>query len=116
MKSWEWPGDEATHRSSTNDDTLNHSDEDGDVNDCQERHSDQREFHFGSRSEQCNKMEEKTTNPASNINVDNPVGLLQEVLMKEFQLLPAFAESVQVNGKETKFVCSIKIKDLFARG
>ena len=97
-----------------NDDTLNHGDEDGDVNDRQERHSDQQECHFGMG--QFNEMEEKNTKPASSINADNPVGLLQEILMKEFRTLPTFAEGVQVNGKKAEFVCSIKIRDLFARG
>ena len=47
---------------------------------------------------------------------DNPVGQLQEVFMKEFQTLPTFAESVQVNGRSTQFVCFIKMGDLSARG
>ena len=47
---------------------------------------------------------------------DNPVGQLQEVFMKEFRTLPTFAESVQVNGKATQFVCFVKVEDLSARG
>lgn len=46
----------------------------------------------------------------------NPVGQLQELLLKEYQTLPVFAESIHVNGKNTEFVCTIEMKEFSARG
>lgn len=49
---------------------------------------------------------------------ENSVGQLQEVFMKEFKVLPAFAESTQVSGPgaNVEFVCTVEINDLSARG
>ena len=47
---------------------------------------------------------------------DNPVGQLQEMMLKNYQILPVFAESVQVNGKRTEFMCTVEIKGLCGRG
>ena len=49
---------------------------------------------------------------------ENPVGQLQEVFMKEFKMLPVFAESTQVScpGGNVEFVCTVEINDLSVRG
>ncbi len=49
---------------------------------------------------------------------ENSVGQLQEVFMKEFKVLPVFAESTQVSGPggNVEFVCTVEINDLSARG
>lgn len=49
---------------------------------------------------------------------ENSVGQLQEVFVKEFKVLPVFAESTQVSGPggNVEFVCTVEINDLSARG
>lgn len=49
---------------------------------------------------------------------ENCVGQLQEVFMKEFKVLPVFAESTQASGpgSSVEFVCTVEINDLSARG
>ena len=49
---------------------------------------------------------------------ENSVGQLQEVFVKEFKVLPVFAESTQVSGPggNLEFVCTVEINDLSARG
>ena len=49
---------------------------------------------------------------------ENSVGQLQEVFMKEFKVLPVFAESTQVSGPggNVEFICTVEISDLSARG
>ena len=49
---------------------------------------------------------------------ENSVGQLQEVFMKEFKVLPVFAESTQASGPggNVEFICTVEINDLSARG
>lgn len=49
---------------------------------------------------------------------ENSVGQLQEVFVKEFKMLPVFAESTQVSGPggNMEFVCTVEINDLSAKG
>ena len=47
----------------------------------------------------------------------NPVGQLQEVFLKEFKVLPVFAESNdQVTGGNAEFVCTVEINGMSERG
>lgn len=46
----------------------------------------------------------------------NPVGQLQEVMMKEQHCLPVYAEAVESVGKYTEYICVVSAKGLSAKG
>ena len=46
----------------------------------------------------------------------NPIGQLQEVMMKEQHCLPVYAEAVESVGKYTEYICVVSAKGLSAKG